>query len=96
MARQCSVSGFGAMCFFVGLGLGAVAGIMLAPQSGEETRKKIHHHVERGRDYVTNQQEVVRRRAQELMAEGRRRAEGVRDKAKDWANRAGFTQATEN
>lgn len=93
MARQCS---YGAVCFFLGLGLGAAAGLLLAPQSGEETRKKIQQNVERGRDYVTAQQEAVRKRAEDLMAEGRKRAEAFRGKAKDWANRAGFSQPTEN
>ncbi|MGH9449129.1 MAG: YtxH domain-containing protein [Terriglobia bacterium] len=94
MARQCS--GGGALYFLAGLGIGAAAGLLLAPQSGGETREMINRKVERGREFVTSQQEAVRRKAEDLMAEGRKRAEGLKGKAKEWADRTGFTRPAEN
>jgi gas vesicle protein len=38
--------------FLLGLGLGAVAGILLAPQSGEETRRMLKEKADEGVDYV--------------------------------------------
>ncbi|MDE3181246.1 MAG: YtxH domain-containing protein [Acidobacteriota bacterium] len=93
MARQCS--GYGFAFFLAGLGLGAAAGLLLAPHSGEETRRRINQRVEHGRNYVTAQQEAFRRKTEDWMAEGRKRAEGLREKAKNWADRAGFSHPSE-
>jgi gas vesicle protein len=40
--------------FLVGLGVGAVAGILYAPRSGNETREVLRARAEEGRDYVKN------------------------------------------
>ncbi len=45
--------------FFLGLGLGVVAGVLFAPKSGEETRDFLTSKVNEGAD-------LARRRAQEL------------------------------
>ena len=45
--------------FFLGLGLGVVAGVLFAPKSGDETREFLTGKVNEGTDYA-------RRRAQEL------------------------------
>lgn len=94
MAKQCS--GYGAVYFLAGLGLGAAAGLLLVPHSGEKTRQMINRNVERGKDYVASQQDAIRRSTGEFMAEGRRKAEGLKDKAKDWADRAGFARPSES
>ena len=57
--------------FLLGLGLGAVAGLLLAPQPGEETRKLVAEKAEEGKDYVAGKSRRLRRRAQVLATKGR-------------------------
>ena len=40
--------------FLAGLGLGALAGVLYAPRSGNETREVLRARAEEGRDYVRN------------------------------------------
>ena len=42
-------------CFFYGLGIGAVAGVLMAPRSGDKTRAQIVESAREGQDYVKNQ-----------------------------------------
>ena len=58
--------------FLVGLGVGAVLGILFAPKSGEETREYLMDKAEQGRD-------IAKRRAREL----RERAEDMYERGKD-------------
>lgn len=44
-----------AMGFLVGLGIGATAGILLAPRKGEETRRQIQQKAVQARDRVKQQ-----------------------------------------
>jgi gas vesicle protein len=57
--------------FLLGLGLGAVAGLLMAPQSGEETRRLVSEKAEEGKDYVAGKSRQIRRRAQGFVAKGR-------------------------
>jgi gas vesicle protein len=58
--------------FLAGLGMGAILALLLAPQSGKETREYISGKAEEGRDYVKARTEDLRRQA-----------EGVVEKSKD-------------
>jgi len=60
--------GGGVMWFLAGLGIGAVVGILYAPQSGSETREILMSKAEEGRDFV-------RRRAKEARAQAEQWAE---------------------
>lgn len=62
--------------FLVGLGVGALLGILFAPKSGEETREFLSKKAEEGRDYA-------QRKAREL----RERAEDLIERSKDVASR---------
>jgi gas vesicle protein len=42
-------------CFFLGVGLGVAAGVLMAPHSGVKTRKKIADAAREGQDYVTRE-----------------------------------------
>ena len=57
--------------FLLGLGLGAVAGLLLAPQSGEETRKLVAEKAEEGKDYVAGKSRQIRKHAQGFVVKGR-------------------------
>lgn len=64
-----------AACFFIGLGVGAAAAILLAPASGSETRQKISESVNTGKQWVTDKSRAaadqVSQRAQEVADRGR-------------------------
>lgn len=62
---KCAVS-----CFLGGLGVGLIASVLVAPQSGEETRKAISRKAAEGRDYISSQRENMHRRAADVKAAG--------------------------
>jgi len=64
-------SGSSILWFLAGLGIGAVVGILYAPQSGAETREAIRAKAEEGRDYVRNRAREVRAQADEWVGRGK-------------------------
>jgi gas vesicle protein len=62
--------------FLVGLGVGALVGILFAPKSGEDTREFLSKKADEGRDFA-------QRKAKEL----RERADDLIERSKDAANR---------
>lgn len=62
--------------FLVGLGVGALVGVLFAPKSGEDTREYLSKRAEDGRDFA-------QRKAREL----RERADDLIEKSKDIASR---------
>ena len=53
--------------FLVGLGIGALIGILFAPKSGQETREYLSSKAEEGREYAQRKARELRERAEELM-----------------------------
>jgi gas vesicle protein len=53
--------------FLVGLGIGALIGILFAPKSGEETRDYLASKAEEGRDYAQKKARELRERAEDLI-----------------------------
>ncbi len=53
--------------FLVGLGVGALLGILFAPKSGEETRELLNEKAEEGRAYAQKKARELRERADELL-----------------------------
>ena len=49
--------------FLAGLGIGAVAGVLYAPRSGEETRQVLRSRAEEGREFVRDRARVAREQA---------------------------------
>jgi gas vesicle protein len=62
--------------FLVGLGVGALMGVLFAPKSGEDTREFLAKRADEGRDFA-------QRKAREL----RDRADDLIEKSKDLASR---------
>jgi gas vesicle protein len=62
--------------FLVGLGVGALVGVLFAPKSGEDTRDFLTKKADEGKDYA-------QRKAREL----RERADDLVERSKDVANR---------
>lgn len=81
--------------FAVGLGFGALAGVLLAPKSGRETRKAIAAGVDDGVEYVTSLGRDARERMSDMVASGkkvlaRKREEVIAaiDTGRNWTKRA--------
>jgi gas vesicle protein len=53
--------------FLVGLGIGALIGILFAPKSGEETREYLTSKADEGRDYAQKKARELRERAEDLI-----------------------------
>jgi gas vesicle protein len=57
--------------FVVGAGIGALLALLLAPKTGEQTRKLIAKKAEEGRDYVASKGREFREQAGELVEKGK-------------------------
>src|SRR5713226_2989746 len=57
--------------FLVGMGLGAIAGLLLAPRSGEETRKFLRERSNKSLDYLNQQAGKLRESAEEIVKKGK-------------------------
>ncbi|MGA2509809.1 MAG: YtxH domain-containing protein [Candidatus Acidiferrales bacterium] len=53
--------------FLVGLGIGALVGILFAPKSGEETREYLTSKADEGREYAQKKARELRERAEDLI-----------------------------
>ena len=51
----------------MGLGIGALVGILFAPKSGEETREYLTSKADEGRDYAQKKARELRERAEDLI-----------------------------
>jgi gas vesicle protein len=57
--------------FLFGLGVGAAAGILFAPKTGEETREELRLRAEEGREYLKRRSGEVRTQAEQAIDRGR-------------------------
>lgn len=57
--------------FLAGLGLGAVAGVLYAPRSGNETREVLRARAEEGREYVKGRAREAKEQAAQWADKGR-------------------------
>lgn len=57
--------------FFLGLGIGVAAGLLLAPQSGEETRELLKTKADEGKEYLRRRGTELRTEASDLVERGR-------------------------
>jgi gas vesicle protein len=75
-------SDFGAFVsgFFIGGLIGAAVALLMAPQSGEETRTMIRDKSIELRDQVESTAEEARKRAEDLANEARTRAEQLQER----------------
>ena len=53
--------------FLVGIGIGALVGILFAPKSGEDTREYLSSKADEGRDYAQKKARELRERAEDLI-----------------------------
>ncbi len=64
-------NGGGVLWFLAGLGIGAVVGILYAPQSGSETREILMNKAEEGRDFVRKRTREAREQAEQWAERGK-------------------------
>jgi gas vesicle protein len=57
--------------FLVGMGLGAIAGLLFAPRSGEETRKYLRERSTKGLDTLNQQAGKLRESAEGMVQKGK-------------------------
>jgi gas vesicle protein len=60
--------------FLVGLGIGALVGILFAPKSGEETREFLAQKADEGREYAQRKARELRERADDILERGKEAA----------------------
>ena len=60
--------------FLVGLGIGALVGILFAPKSGEETREYLSQRADEGREYAQRKARELRERAEDLVERSKQAA----------------------
>jgi gas vesicle protein len=65
--------------FIVGLGVGALLGILFAPKSGEDTREYLKDKAEEGKEYAQRKARELRERAEDLLE----RSKSVAGRQKD-------------
>lgn len=65
--------------FLVGLGVGALVGILFAPKSGEETRDYLSKRADEGRDFAQRKARELRERADDLIERGKEAANRGKD-----------------
>src|SRR5207247_7907122 len=64
-------NGNGILWFLTGVGIGAVVGILYAPQSGAETRDIIMAKAEEGREFVRDRAKKARGQAEQWAEKGK-------------------------
>ena len=57
--------------FLVGLGIGALVGVLFAPKSGDETREYLTQKAEEGKVYAQRKARELRDRADDLVERGK-------------------------
>ncbi|HTB93218.1 MAG TPA: YtxH domain-containing protein [Candidatus Sulfotelmatobacter sp.] len=57
--------------FLVGLGVGALMGVLFAPKSGEDTREYLAKRADDGREFAQKKAKELRERADELIERGK-------------------------
>jgi|YelNatPaOPRAMG01_1025707.scaffolds.fasta_scaffold25807_4 gas vesicle protein len=69
MKAKSLLYGFGMLT--AGLGIGAIVGLLYAPQSGRRTRKLISRAAEDGADYVAERTREIRKQAEDAIERGK-------------------------
>jgi gas vesicle protein len=65
--------------FLVGLGVGALVGVLFAPKSGEDTREYLSKRADDGREFAQKKARELRERADDLIEKSKEVASRKRD-----------------
>jgi gas vesicle protein len=90
-----NLTGLALAFFLVGAAVGAGIALLLAPQSGKQTRRMLQRRYDFAADYVAEQADAVRERGREIVegakekvAEVREKVAEVREKVAPFAKRS--------
>ncbi len=75
-----SLTGLAVAFFLVGAAVGAGIALLVAPQSGKQTRRLLRRQYEDAADYVAGQADAARERGRELVEEAKEKVAEVREK----------------
>jgi gas vesicle protein len=64
--------------FCMGLGMGALAGLLLAPRRGSETREQMNRKIEEGRQYAQDKVRELRAHAEDAVETGKKMPDRLR------------------
>jgi gas vesicle protein len=67
MDKKFTMAGY----FWAGIGLGAIAGVLLAPKSGSETRDQLTRKFQDSKEYAQRKAREIQARAEDLVETGR-------------------------
>ena len=84
----------GLLWFLAGLGVGAVAGVLYAPRTGEETRNVLRERAVQGRDVVAERARTTREQASDWVDRGKDTLNQQRDRLRS-AVETGFQKYRE-
>lgn len=65
--------------FLVGMGIGALVGVLFAPKSGDETRDFLSKKADEGKDFAQKKARELRERAEDLIERGKEIASRQKD-----------------
>lgn len=65
--------------FLVGIGIGALIGILFAPKSGEETREYLSKKADEGKEYAQKKARELKERAEDLLERSKQVASRQKD-----------------
>ena len=66
-------------CFFIGLGVGAAAGLLMAPRAGVKTRKQITDKAREGQDFLQREGAELKETVVETLNRTKRAAKTAAD-----------------
>jgi gas vesicle protein len=70
-------------CFFLGMGIGVGAALLLAPKSGRETRELLKDKADEGKEYLKRRGSELREDASDLIDRGKGAMDRQKDKVSD-------------
>jgi gas vesicle protein len=76
-----------AAAFLIGVGLGAIMGVLFAPKAGKDMRRLISRRAAKSADYVSSKSKEWREQAEDLVDKGLKTAEKIADRGKSIADR---------
>jgi gas vesicle protein len=76
--------GIAVTCLFIGLGAGALAGLLLAPKSGKQMRRSLRRRYEDARNTLEDWGE----QAEDVLEKGTEWANTAKEKGAEWASTA--------
>ena len=83
-----NLTGIAVAFFLVGAAVGAGIALLVAPQSGHQTRRMLRRQYEDAADYVAGQADAARERGREIVEDAKEKVAEVREKVAPFTRRS--------